>query len=178
MKDVERSHNVPNRGRTTSHSDQISEEGLHQSQHNTSSKLSGWNRWNAPGTCKKRNKKRGDSKSALAYQGLTEPIDFAKVAGTLVDFVSIQALENRASQQTVTKLLAYDTSLPDLNLLLDSVDASYALLPISPDNDAITTIGAEVAVNNFQELAILCHGSSGNMNIGSNQINTNQIISR
>ena len=97
---------------------------------------------------------------------------------TLVDFVSIQALEARDSQATATRLLAYDIGLPDLNLLLDSVDSSYKLLPIDPNDDAIKAIGAEVALYNFQELAILCHGSSGNLNIGSDQINIDQIISR
>ena len=97
---------------------------------------------------------------------------------TLVDFVSTQALEGRASQATVTRLLAYDIGLPDLNLLLDSVDSSYKLLPIAPNDDAIKAIGVEVTENNFQELSILCHRSSGKMSIGSNQINIDQITSR
>ena len=109
---------------------------------------------------------------------MTDPIGSSKIGRTLVNFVSNQALETRSGQATGIKALAYDTGLPDLNLLLDGVDSSFSLIPIRPDQDAIEQIGRGIAGNACRELAILCHGSSGSLNIGSNSINTEILVNR
>ena len=85
------------------------EPGLQRGIHNAHAYF---RKWTTPGTRDARHKKWGDSKSALAYLGLTDLIGSAKMAGTLIDFVSIQALEPRASQTAVTRILAYDIGLP------------------------------------------------------------------
>ena len=135
-------------------------------------------KWPTPGTRDARHKKEGNSKSALAYRGLTDPMGSAKMPRTLLVFVSIQALESSASQATVTRILAYDIGLPDLNVLLDGLDSSYQPLPIGTHEDAIQVISAHVGGNHFRELAFLCHGESGVLKIGQHDIDTNQINHR
>ena len=95
-----------------------------------------------------------------------------------IGFVSSQALKACVGRPTVTKALAYDKGLPDLNLLLDEVDPSFLLVPVGSDEDAIAVIAKQLNGNNWQELAFLCHGSNGKLNIGKNVIDSESLVAR
>ena len=74
--------------------------------------------------------------------------------------MGLKALNLRASQATVTRILAYDVGLPDLGLLLDGVDSSFRLVPVNQMEDAIEVIARELGDQSWNELAILCHGAA------------------
>ena len=119
-----------------------------------------------------------ETKPALAYRGLTPTCYEEKIPRTPSGFVGLKALNLRASQATVTRILAYDVGLPDLCLLLDGVDSSFRLVPVKRTEDAIEVIAREMGNQAWSELAILCHGAAGKLNIGRSEINTSVLLKR
>ena len=62
-------------------------------------------------------------------------------------------------------------------LLLDGVDSSFRLVPVN-HRGCIEVIAREMGNQAWSELAILCHGAAGKLNIGRSEINTSVLLKR
>ena len=86
---------------------------------------------------------------------------------------------------TVHTLVLLDAALPELPLLLGGLEAGCQALPVSPDQDALTLLAAAVRTASQQgqlsphwRLAVVAHGSPGQVTIGSEPLNATSVQAR
>ena len=87
--------------------------------------------------------------------------------------LSVQTSEGTApaaGQALAPVLLAFDTRLPELELLLEGLSPEVVLLSLSREVDAIEAIDAALASSGASRLVVLCHGCPGALLIGSRPI--------
>jgi len=89
------------------------------------------------------------------------------------------------SPATVHTLVLLDAALPELPLLLGGLEAGCQALPVSPDQDALTLLAAAVRTASQQgqlsphwRLAVVAHGSPGQVAIGSEPLNATSVQAR
>jgi Domain of unknown function (DUF4347)/RTX calcium-binding nonapeptide repeat (4 copies) len=72
-------------------------------------------------------------------------------------------------------LVVYDSTLPDLNVLLSGLQGEAVALQVNPNQDAIGVIHSALAATNAEQLVLIGHGSPGQLHLGVRPI-TRELI--
>lgn len=86
---------------------------------------------------------------------------------------------------TAHTLVLLDAALPELSLLLSGLEAGCLALPVARDQDALTLLAAAVRTASQQgqlsphwRLAVVAHGSPGQVAIGCESLNAASVLAR
>ncbi|MBD2435604.1 DUF4347 domain-containing protein [Nostoc sp. FACHB-110] len=75
----------------------------------------------------------------------------------------------------MSSIVFIDSQIPDYQSLVDGLDADSQLIILDPNQDGVAQITAALQAGNFDSVHIVSHGTPGNLQLGTAQLNVQTI---